>query len=185
MKLYYTGGKVFLDEQTKPYLSLGNFVSSSPVPNGFLDNMFGDISELGISRNLFEVIGIVLKNELVGAVEDIYLWFDYPENVWTKLEIAAVQISGDATVGYSIEKIINLHALPINAVFYEADGEGNKVNLGNLAAGVYLGLWFKRTLLIDKIEEDTDTDKLYENFENSVTVETKDDIVMKIDWTVP
>ena len=63
MRLFYTGATEYLEPQNSPRLSIGGFVSSSPLPNDILNGIFGSISDYKAVNGLKEVRGVVLKNE--------------------------------------------------------------------------------------------------------------------------
>ena len=179
IKLYYSNSKIYLTEQKNPSESLGNFPSSSVVPNNYMSNLFSMISQLTIENDTQEVIGVFLKNEEGVDISDLTLYFDYPENSQSKIEVAAVTPSQDSEGRHYIESIPNMNSLPYDATFYEADGVENKVNLGDLEADAYLGLWFKRTLNSGLIKT---CDELYTDFENDSTPEEVEDISLVFGW---
>jgi hypothetical protein len=198
MKFYYTTSAGENQVQKNKTVSLGGYKSASSVPNNFLNNLFGDISLLGIQRNQDQYIGLVLVNETGADVTDINLWFEYPvdnetdlNNISdTKLEVAAVSMSKDAIEVDIMEHIDNMYAAPYNAEFFEADGETNKVLLGDLDQSAKLGIWFKRSLLIDKIKESYSTrvikDPTKASDDNQYieqTLPTEDNIKIVLEWS--
>jgi len=180
IKLYYTGGKSYLESQPKKEYSLGGYVSSIPIPNALVNNLFGDISLLTESRGGFDIIGIVIKNEAVSMLSNVYIYFDYPDGCFSKLEFAAVELMEDGDGGYYMEEIASGKALPYYATFYEADGVVNKKLLGNILAGKYVGLWIKRALETDVIDEQRSLDYLEEHY--GETLSTEDEISIIFDW---
>lgn len=183
MKLYYTGARTFLGEQKLANNSLGGYVSNSPIPNGVEGNLFSAISLMTIDDNSFEMVGIMLKNILLVDVEDILLYFVYPVDTYVKYSIAVVEPGGDPVTGYYMESIQSRKSLPIYVEeFVEADGFANAVNIGNLAAGAYIGIWIKRDLLPNVKTPFTDI-SLCTNGNPVLT--TKDIVPIKLDWTVP
>jgi len=186
MKLFYTGADKFNNLQPNIVLSLGGFISSTPIPNAQLSNLFSDISSFSISKDQFTVIAIALQNTLAKDVTDIFLWFDFLTDAFTKLEFAFVDVNDDSEGNLSIEKLSNSHSLPFFGTFQEASGEANKVNIGDLLKGQYLGLYIKQTFLPDLSDKFT-CDELTKNIEDdgSFTTKpnTKEDIVLNLDWT--
>jgi len=155
MYLYYTSVTEAEATQSKPYLSLGGYKSSSKVQNSKLNNLFGDITPLTISNyNQDEYIALVLKNTLTADATNIKLWFEYPDNVYSKLYVAAVDMAEDSTGELYMEHVDTKNSQPLVGDFYEADGEDNAVDLGDISAGSQIGIWFKRELLLDFIKED-------------------------------
>jgi hypothetical protein len=153
MRFFYTTSAGINKEQTNPLLSLGGYQSTA-VPNSRMNNLFGDITPLGMDRNEPIYIGLFLQNTTGAAVTNIKLWFDYPTNCYSKFEVAAVATTIDAESNPVIEHITNNYATPFSGTFYEADGVGNAVDLGDLASNGLLGIWIKRTILKDVIVAD-------------------------------
>jgi len=186
MRFFYTGAKTFNALQANIILSLGGFLSCTPIPNAQISNLFSDISSLSIERDNFTVIAIALRNELDKDVEDIFLWFDFPTDAFTKLEFAFVDVNDDGEGNLSIEKLSNPHSVPYFADFQEANGEANKVNIGDLEKGKYLGLYIKQTFISDLGTKFT-CDELTKNINDDGTFKTapvtKEDIVLNLDWT--
>ena len=154
MRLYYTTTADPLTPQNKKNVSLGGYQSSTVIPNDELNNLFGDITPFGLNRNKAQYIGIMLKNETGGDLTDIMFHFNYPENCYYKLEIAAITPTLDSEGNYVIEHIDTQYSKPYTATFVEANGSDNAVNLGNLANNGLLGLFIKRTFDISAVNED-------------------------------
>jgi hypothetical protein len=157
LKLYYTTTKGEDELQPKFFKSLGGYKSSSLVKNDQFDNFFSEISNYSIAENNGdEYIGLMLVNEGTDKT-NINFYFDYPTNCYSKLYVAAVDTTTDADGNEYIENVPTIHSSPVYADFNEADGEVNKVSLGNLLANEQLGLWIKRELLMSVIEADKGT----------------------------
>lgn len=155
MRLYYTVASEPEAVQTKPSISLGGFKSSSPVPNSNFGSLFGDISMYTVKNaNGNKYIGLVLKNDTTNAVKDILLWFVFPTKCYSKFRLAAVDMVADSEGSLLMEHIPDNTSKPLYATFVEADGVGHEANIGDLAAGEILGIWFERELLLDVIKED-------------------------------
>lgn len=121
MRFYYTGAKTYLGVQTNPLTSLGGFISSSPIPNNQLANLFGEISLLTINENLTENRAIVLKNELGANKSGLRLYYIYPKKAVTKLKIAAIAPTENGCDEFSLESLPNQRSSPYYATFYEAN----------------------------------------------------------------
>jgi len=184
MKFFYTNSRCFNDTQPKPLLSLGGFISSTPIPNSLVGNLFGDISSFKIDKkDEFDTIGIVLLNDEGVNVTDILLHFDFETDAFTKIEVAApIQIDDDGDGNLSMEKIVNSHSLPFIGNFVEANGVINQINIGNLLAGEFLGLWLKRTLL-PNIKDNFTSENLDTNFGTPPV--TQENVKLQLNWTAP
>jgi len=188
MYLYYTNPTEPEVEQSKSQLSLGGYKSSIRVDSGKINNLFSDITPMSVSNyNQNRYVGLVLKNELGSDKTALKLWFDFPENCYSLFKIAAVDMVLDSNNSLQMEHIQTVSSKPLYADFYEADGELNAVDLGDLANGEQIGLWIEMSLLIDTIKDSysnvykQDPNNSYRYLE--VEKETLDDIGLHISWT--
>lgn len=187
MFLYYTIVSAENNIQQKPQLSLGGFKAINKVDSNKLNNLFSDISQLTVanySQNLY--IALILRNELSADCENIKIFFTYPENCYSKLRIAAVNLVEDKDGFLQMEHVETPNSKPLFAEFFEADGVDNAVNIGDLEPGESVGIWIERELLIDFINEDQS--KVYEPDTNIPTrykereLEKEDNIQINISW---
>jgi hypothetical protein len=176
MILYYTGSEKYNIPQNQPTLSIGGFVSNSIVPNSSVNNLFPSISANSLSTNPL-TRGIILKNDTNAIMTALYLFFVYQVNQQCKYEIAAVTVSTDANGGKYIERLENGSSIPYYGTFVEANGETNKVLLGNIPIGGYLGLWIKRTILTSNIITQYNTSIIDET-----TLPTQQDVEIHFKW---
>jgi len=186
LKLYYTTTKGEGELQQKPSNSLGGYRSDSLFKNDSFNNCFGDISTYTVqNNNQNQYIALILKNE--GATKtNINVWFDRNETCYSKLFIAAVDLTLDSDNFSYMENVQTLHSTPTYADFYEAEGEDNAVSLGDLAQNEAIGLWIKRDILEDVIVSDL-SDIVEEDPNNSDRViqkdlDTEDLIEMKMSY---
>ena len=187
MRLYYT---VITEEeaiQSRPSYSLGGYKSQSKLVNGQIGNLFSDISNTTISTyNQNQYIGLVLRNELSIQARNIKLWFVYPDKCYSKFRLAAVDMALDSKGVQFMENIQTLNEKPIAADFYEADGELNKLNIGDLGIGEKVGIWVERELLLDFIKEDQmniyTNDPAKQGRYIEVPLGKEDDIGIGISW---
>jgi hypothetical protein len=164
MKLYYTNPTAEEYPQSDPRLSLGGYKSASPVPNDSFDNLFGEISQFMLSKNIpeDEYIGLILKNETAYNIQGITLWFDYGNNAFSTFKVAAVNLTPDANGVLKMEHIPSRTSQPLYADFYEANGVGNAVEIGDLEVGEMVGLWIVRSLIDGLAASVQSDDKLYQ-----------------------
>jgi hypothetical protein len=161
MRLYYTVASQPEAVQNKPSISLGGYKSSSPLPNSVVGNIFSDISMYTVKNaNTNKYIGLVLKNETTKDAVNIEICFIYPTGAASKFRVAAVDMALDAEGQYYMEHIIENSSKPLYANFAEADGETNKINIGDLAIGEVVGIWLERELLLDAIK--TQQNEIYQ-----------------------
>lgn len=97
--------------------SLGGYVSSSPVPNGSINNLFDLISMYTLKNKTQETIAIALINEFDFDVKNVTLKIVGSPDRLCDFNVAAVTINKS---NYLMEHIDNKYAKPIQATFYDA-----------------------------------------------------------------
>ena len=190
MKLYYTTTAGTEEEgysRQDADRSLGGFRSSTPVPNDALNNLFGDLSKYTETKAKNEYIGLILKNETGGDVTDINLWFTFPTDSYTTMQVSAVDLNVDSESRNYMENVPDYNAAPYYSTFSEADGEVNKVSLGDLVSGAEVGIWFKRIIDTAAIATDREDFIYKENPDDKSYVQkelgTEDSIAIDLEWT--
>jgi hypothetical protein len=186
MILYYTCIQGTAISQPKPEFSLGGYMSSSPVPNGILGNLFSELSLLTLDKLQDEFIGLILYNEQTTPSNDVELYFNYPTpdlngnptNI-CKYYIASVQLN---MTGQPMENILNRNAQPFNATFYDAAGQSEAVNLGVIPSQTGLALWIKRSVISDNIKLLFDPTTLDNNFLAGTVPSSVEEIDMVITY---
>lgn len=182
MRLYYTTSQDEGAVQQNVNLSLGGQRSGTQVPNGRLNNVFGDITQYTASNPTDEYIGLILRNETGSTAGSINVWFVLPADALSSLSLAAVTLSNG-----SMERIQSKDSQPLIGDFVTPD-VNNKADLGNLDNNEAIGIWIRRTIDSAAIEtlqttgffeRDPDTVNKY----RAITLETNEDIVFVIDWT--
>lgn len=179
MRLYYTTSvKGGADPQDKINLSLGGYLSAIPVPKKALDNFFGEITEYTKANAQEQYICLFLVNELGVEVKNVRAYFEHPEGCYSKIKIAASSLSGDAS-----ERIKDMYSAPFYIdEFFEAEGQGDAFNIGDLPVDDMVAIWLERSILEDVIKEN----KLYERVDDYLVKEveqkTVDEIKFYIEW---
>lgn len=148
MELYYTTSSGQDQVQSDPKLSLGGYKSSSLVSNNSFNNLFQEITQFLLSRDSEdEYIALILKNDDEESIENLWLWFEYIEEKYASLLVAAVDLVVDSNGVLQMERIFSKNSTPLYAEFHEADGIDNAVSLGTIESGGMIGLWFCRKLI--------------------------------------
>jgi hypothetical protein len=189
MKLYYTSITGESQIQSDPRLSLGGYKSASPLPNNAFDNLFSEITQFMLSKTPEdEFIALVLKNETGVEVDNLWLWFEYPDGSYSKYLVAAVDMTADANGVLQMEHIPNRNSKPLYADFYEASGQVNAVEIGTVAIDGMVGIWIQRSLvdgLADSIQAENN---LYTTDPNNVDLvvpivpDKQDAISIHMEW---
>lgn len=114
MRFFYSGAKSLNSSQTDISKSLGGFISSTSLPNGRLNNLFQDVSLVSLQEESSETKAIFLKNISNKIVQNIVLYFLYPSETISKLQVACVE-----PVNNEMELIRSAYDLPYEAEFFE------------------------------------------------------------------
>jgi len=188
MKLYYTVSSKENDVQNKPSLSLGGYKSITALPNSEFGNLFGDISMYTVkNNNQNQYVGLILQNETGKIVQDINVYFVFPNTCYSNLRIAAVDLIKDSHDEYFMERVSTINSKPLYAEFFEANGEENTQNVGDLPINGKLGLWIERAFDLDTIKKDQNN--IYEVDPSDpyhylpLELSKEDDISIVISWT--
>jgi hypothetical protein len=158
MKIYYTTTAGTGETQKDNYLSLGGYRSGTQVPNNRLNNLFGDITPTTIKNYQQPMyIALIVENDTASAIADIMFHFEYgtgDDTPDSKYEIAAIDLATDTDGELYMENVQDIYTQPYTGTFSEADGASNAVNIGDISANGYIGIWIRRTIDKDKIDED-------------------------------
>lgn len=147
MILLYTGADSPDVPQINPEKSLGGFISSSPVPNGRLSNLFSSISKGTIQKDQKDIRLIALKNTTGVTVNNVDVYTNVTGGsiiLW----IAAVSPALNSCSQTVFEQLIDGSSLPYQAVVALHEGVGNKINIGSMIANAIIGIWIYR--LVDQ-----------------------------------
>lgn len=184
MKWYYTSSAGKDTVQTDIKLSLGGYKSSSLLSNDTFGGLFEEITTFLLSREFEkEYIGIIVENDLATDIENLWLWFEYSLDSYSKFLVAAVDLVADSNGVLAMERITSKNSKPLYADFHEANGIQNAVEIGNILAGGSIGLWFCRELavgLLTLVNEDSNFYTVDPSNEDLVIAATslKSDIVL-------
>jgi hypothetical protein len=189
MKLYYTSPTGQDQIQTDPRLSLGGYKSTSLLPNDAFDNLFSEITQFMLSKTPEdEFIALVLKNETGTEVDNLWLWFSYPDGCFSKYLVAAVDMTADANGVLQMEHVPNRNSKPLYAEFHEASGQVNAVEIGTVAINGMVGIWIQRSLvdgLADSIQTEANlyiTDPNNPDLVVPVVPDKQDAISIHMEW---
>jgi hypothetical protein len=166
MKLYYSGATEGGQAQTSPNLSLGGFVSGTPLPNGSINNLFGGISQYSKEKAIKQVRAIVLKNETGATVNTPTVWYDnLSVSPITNYRFAFVLLAQNSC-GWFMEIIGQGDALPINATFIDPRTQVNAVTLPAIPDQGYIGIWIERTFNTTAVNNADSCENLLAQFES-------------------
>lgn len=143
MKLYYTGATDFEQPQSNPLLSLGGYISSSPVQNASISNLFGSISQKALKNGSREIRAVVLKNELAQP-QNVQLYYDnVSKEPVSSLMMALVSPAQDDCGGLYIEKVDRIYNRPVSGLFIDNRGESNALTF-TIQPSQFIAVWIER-----------------------------------------
>lgn len=121
MMLYLTGANNSLKisesaPQNDPRLSLGGYVSSTPVPNSAINSLFDQISLLTLQNKPVECMAFALVNKSGKTVSDIEVKIAGSDDDICQFEIGAIKVND-----FQMESLHNRYQLPIGVSFHNAD----------------------------------------------------------------
>lgn len=121
MMLYLTGAPNSLmtssdAPQNDPRMSLGGYVSSTPVPNAALNTLFDQVSLLTLQNRPTECMAFALINKTSQPAADVEIKIVGADDDLCQFEVAAVAVKN-----LQMESLRNRYSLPIGATFYNAD----------------------------------------------------------------
>lgn len=119
MILLYSGAARAGENQTLPTKSLGGYVSSSPIGNASLNNLFGSIAVADLLNDI-DCKCIYIYNETTSDMIDIEFFYIYQSNNQATVQISAVTPSIDQNGCPFVEMIPNGSSSPYNANFIDA-----------------------------------------------------------------
>src|SRR5689334_10525241 len=125
MILLYTGAESANDAQIQPERSLGGYVSSSMVANGMVNSIFSTISKTTVDKNKRDTRLIALKNTTGATLDNVQIWIERGEGSYSRVKLAAVECTTDASNNPFFELIPNPEAIPYQAVLslHDADNK--------------------------------------------------------------
>lgn len=150
MILLYSGANSSDTDQMNPSQSLGGFVSSTTISNGLINNIFSTVSKSVVVGNKRETYLVVLKNTTGATVYNVQVWIDNTvENNHSSLKLAAVSAALDGCSNPYFEQISSSDAIPYQCVLESANGQGNAIDVGQIANGDCVGIWMSRTITLE------------------------------------
>jgi len=154
MQLFYSGADKANYDQINPIKSLGGFISSSPVNNGGMNNLFSDLSYIELTERIPQCKAVFLKNVFETEVSEI-TFFNQNNDPNSIYQIAIVTPSSSQ----QIERIYSSTSIPVHADFvnFNVVFATCLSTITSAPSGIetisYLGRTFDTTPYIDSIEK--------------------------------
>jgi hypothetical protein len=121
LQFYYTGATAPTATQPDPSRSLGGYVSGSPLEDDVLNNLFGDITPMGMQYAGPETYALGLRNLGPKGAQELKLGYVYPAGCAVRLEVAAVELYADSCNKLTMQALASRRARPQGATFHELE----------------------------------------------------------------
>jgi len=191
MILYYTGAATFQAQQKFAYKSLGGYISSTPVPNDYLNAIFDSVSEFGKQNKKPTYLIIALYNNSNADRTNVRAWFDQifsDESDVIDQQFCIFKIAGLPVIADSCgdlvteEKLPTIGSKPFSVTLVEADTEVNAIFLPDLPAGQYYALVISREIRSEVSECDNLSDEQFQSIyiDHTLSLATKENIELHI-----
>lgn len=189
MRLFLTGSLKYNTPQPDPLLSLGGYLSSSPLSNNTLNNLFGAISQSTLQAPKKEYRAVILRNETGTALTNIDLFYEnFSNQPLVTLRMALVTLAADGCGGFEMESINGINSSPLSATFKNNLGENNALSIPSLPINGLIGLWIERSFNVTAIKSALSCETLLANYDivdvNQVsTIQTVADVADSLNET--
>lgn len=156
--IYYTGAIQNQAEQPSAIKSLGGFVSSTHVPNDVMNNLFPVIDISTLTNKTKHIRVIAFKNETENKI-NLKVYTESQADSISKLNIGLIKQStmSDACLTPYFETLPNGISKPIYVELHNAEGELNAVEITDINAGEYVGVFIQREIIIENNQDLLDT----------------------------
>lgn len=122
MQLLLSGASNFKTEQGDVNQSLGGYMSSTRVPNGKINSLFGDITQYGKSKKIEETIAVFLYNDSQEVVKNLVIQQIYDNKYGKEYKNVEFQFAVvEPKNNQFIELIGNKTERPYDAEFFNPD----------------------------------------------------------------
>ena len=173
LQIYYTGAANKDDlSNTSSSKSLGGLVAtSSLVPNGRLNSIFGSVSKVPSLGLYSEYRAIAVKNNTGGALTNVEIYLTQPTGTpQASFELAVVTVVEDVNCPgvYSMEEVSDSHSQPFTGTFTAPD----IITPGVIASwpdGAYYGIWIKRTINPELVKSGTSCATLVSDYDTNLS----------------
>lgn len=164
LKFYYSGAKSIGEPQPRPEKSLGGLISTSPVLNGEVNNLFEDASVVTIQEGKTQTIAIFLRNEGATPLLNLYLGYTMDSEAISSIQMGVVPVD---SVTPLTERIDKPEGLPMSVEFYDllisdatlpAAENGAGFIMESFGSGEVLALWIQRRVPITALGFDVEAE---------------------------
>jgi len=132
---------------TSPNASLGGAMSTvggGVITTAVLNNLFDNVSGAEAAAGDIEYRGIYIENAHGSLTwEAVVAWID---SVTTSADDEFDIALADEAVGAAMETITDESTAPVGPSFTRPVSKGTGLSIGNIAFGLYKGIWIRRTV---------------------------------------
>lgn len=114
MRLFYSGAKTLNSENFSPEKSLGGFISSTQIPNGKVESIFSNFSNMSINSGVYETKGLFIKNTFPYTVKNLLVYCVYPDQPKVQMFLSAI-------AGNELELLRSSSDDPYYVTFYDVE----------------------------------------------------------------
>lgn len=145
--LYYTGAQQAGTPQGSPDKSLGGYVSSSPISNGLLNNIFGNVDQSILAQGIKQYRIIAFQNQTPNIIGSLKIYVrSTSENPFSKLRFGAMLNSLNKCQESYFEQLPNQYSLPAYASLRDAGNPSQYIEINDIPAGQYIGIFLERSI---------------------------------------
>jgi len=122
MRLLFSGAKYLGTEQKEANLSLGGFMSGTPVPNSKLNAIFSDVSLYDLQNKVNNCLALFIQNETTNlitnlTIQEVYERFQGAYTNFADFDFAVVEVAPNG----SIEAIGSIYEEPFYAEWFNSE----------------------------------------------------------------
>lgn len=145
MKLVYSNAITIETEQTNPTISLGGWMSNTPIPNSTVSNIFPPVSNFGLKNKKSDIRLICIWNNSSVNYLNTTVKFVLDEESLFTYEFALVTPTlCDGKQKY--ELLADAGSIPFYATLSDVESE-TEYSVGEIIAGESIGIWIRRNYI--------------------------------------
>lgn len=146
--IFYTGAVQNGAVQDNPAKSLGGWISSSPVPNGAMNNLFGDLTYADLDKDKKPIRVIAFQNITGAVIPKLRIWVEHEADAYAtyKIGLSISTVEPTCNLNY-FEQLATQYSIPYYTTLKDCEGELNAIEIENIPAGQYLGLFIQRNVI--------------------------------------
>lgn len=146
MILLYTGAPIPEQTQENPAVSLGGYISITPVPNSISENLFDKVTKQELVTKQRQTRIIAIKNTTEAVVTNIEIWIVSDSSVFEYKMIGLIPTLDVSCNKYYFEKLSSDKQLPLTGTPTVYDEQSNSLDHASLDDQSYLGIVIVREI---------------------------------------